>query len=83
MLGPGLSEYPSQEHLALLGDPVMCLLDDSARIAAPVRRKALDLLSRVICSVHDAPFSANADEVTPLNTVLPLQLEQQCKTSQV
>lgn len=63
MLGPGLSEYPSEEHLALLGDPVMGLLDDGARIAAPVRRKALDLLSRVICSVHDPPFSASSGQV--------------------
>ncbi|KAK9917271.1 hypothetical protein WJX75_002601 [Coccomyxa subellipsoidea] len=63
MLGPGLSEYPSEEHLALLGDPVMGLLDDGARIAAPVRRRALDLLSRVICSVHDPPFSANSGQM--------------------
>ncbi|BDA50698.1 hypothetical protein COCOBI_16-3740 [Coccomyxa sp. Obi] len=63
MLGPSLKEYPSEEHLALLGEPLLGLLDENARIAAPVRRKALDLLARVICSVRDPPFSATANQM--------------------
>lgn len=68
MLGPSLKEYPSEEHLAILGEPLLGLLDENARIAAPVRRKALDLLARVICSVRDPPFSATANQVLLLKS---------------
>lgn len=58
MLGPSRAEFPSQQHLALLGAPLLDLLDKDARIAAPVRGRVLKLLSRLIHTMRQPPPSS-------------------------